>query len=1039
MASDEHRADTLLKAVIGRVRMIDATTGLVILCAAALGYLLVEVFLDHAFVLQKQVRIPLWTVLKLGAGIAFLLFVMWPMARRIGPMFAAKRIEDAVPGANNELITYLDIRDDESVDRSIARAVRRRAAQLSANVRVDQVVDGTCVLRACSALAIVVAVLAIYSLVSPKSVLTSLRRAVLPGRTIAPPSRTQIVAVLPGDQNVLAGSVADIQTHIKGRHPDSVDLWWSGGGQRWQALLLTEGEKGCWAGRLQVTGREVDYYIAAGDTKSDRYKLTAVHEPAVVQVTARLVPPDYTGLAERRTKDGNIQALVGTKATVQAGFNNPVQEAMLVFESGAKLRCALVESKMAEVQVQVAEDDTYWVSCTDKYGGSNRSPVKYKITALPDQPPTLTLRSPECDLALPQNAELLVDFEASDDYGLASAKFVYANDKGGSGAVPIDIEPGARQVGLQIGVPVSTIGVAGDKVRYHLEVEDALQPVAQRATSESRRLDILATEPGQQIATARQPEEREDIAEDKPEDEDRQEGEQEDDRQEGEQELLAKDPVKELQETIEEDREAIDTIIDYLDEQNQGQEEPQQQEDAPAEDEQKAGERAQQEAPVDEQAGEEDPRGDEQEDDADGQRQQGDLQADAADQDPAGGERVPGEQDQQPGEANTQGDQQDQAGQGQNREGHDDPGQGQDAGQGEQDGRERDSMDDGAQDPRTVGDDGQARDGEASALREDGQGQPGEDAEGNQDGQGEPGQDDEQQAGGEQGQGGQGGSGQGEQGESGQSQGGQGQSGQSEGGQSQGGQGQSGQSEDGQSQGGQSQGGQSQGGQSQGGQGQSGQSEGGQSQGGQGQSGQGEGGQSQGGQGQSGQSEGGQSQSGQSSGAQSAGGGHAGQREQGMADQGHTARGLESLREGEGRPMDVTQIRGMVERLAGQVQRGEVAPELLERLDWNGADLHSFVTKYKRRLKALRSADEKAKAAPDALEPTKGHLGEHKRTLRIVKGTGLDKAVRSQDGKTDQPIQKDEIRDLFEAKKDTVSVEYRDLVEAYYKSLAGDE
>lgn len=137
--------------------------------------------------------------------------------------------------------------------------------------------------------------------------------------------------------------------------------------------------------------------------------------------------------------------------------------------------------------------------------------------------------------------------------------------------------------------------------------------------------------------------------------------------------------------------------------------------------------------------------------------------------------------------------------------------------------------------------------------------------------------------------------------------------------------------------------------------------------------------------------------------------------------------------------MDVTQIRGMVERLAGQVQRGEVAPELLERLDWNGADLHSFVTKYKRRLKALRSADEKAKAAPDALEPTKGHLGEHKRTLRIVKGTGLDKAVRSQDGKTDQPIQKDEIRDLFEAKKDTVSVEYRDLVEAYYKSLAGDE
>ena len=135
--------------------------------------------------------------------------------------------------------------------------------------------------------------------------------------------------------------------------------------------------------------------------------------------------------------------------------------------------------------------------------------------------------------------------------------------------------------------------------------------------------------------------------------------------------------------------------------------------------------------------------------------------------------------------------------------------------------------------------------------------------------------------------------------------------------------------------------------------------------------------------------------------------------------------------------MDVDQVRGMVERLAGQVRTGEVAPELLERLDWNGADLHNFVTKYKRRLKALRSSEEKA--AADGLEPTKGRPDEHKRTLRIVKGTGLDEAVRSQDGKTDQPTQKDEIRDLFEAKKDTVSVEYRELVEAYYRSLAGGE
>ena len=131
---------------------------------------------------------------------------------------------------------------------------------------------------------------------------------------------------------------------------------------------------------------------------------------------------------------------------------------------------------------------------------------------------------------------------------------------------------------------------------------------------------------------------------------------------------------------------------------------------------------------------------------------------------------------------------------------------------------------------------------------------------------------------------------------------------------------------------------------------------------------------------------------------------------------------------------DLRGVAGTIDKLAGQVRKSGVDPELLKRLHWDEPELRNFITKYRQRVQALRAAKE---SGPSRLDPTKGQGTDRERTIHILRRAGLAKGVRSLDGQPRETNEKDQIRKLFEGRKQSVSVEYRDLVEAYYRSLVG--
>src|SRR5262245_64156248 len=82
-----------LRRAVGRVRFLDVTAALLGLGAATLLYALVVIALDRWLVLSAGAR-QAALILYLVAACAYIgLLVVRPLARRVNPYYAAKRLE----------------------------------------------------------------------------------------------------------------------------------------------------------------------------------------------------------------------------------------------------------------------------------------------------------------------------------------------------------------------------------------------------------------------------------------------------------------------------------------------------------------------------------------------------------------------------------------------------------------------------------------------------------------------------------------------------------------------------------------------------------------------------------------------------------------------------------------------------------------------------------------------------------------------------------------------------------------------------------
>ena len=106
-----------------RIRAQDVGIAALGLVAGTLAYALIMVLLDRWLELSDTVR-QLALFGYLAAAIAYAATILVrPFRREVNPYFAARRVEEAVPGAKNSVISWLDLHS-EPLPESIAARPR---------------------------------------------------------------------------------------------------------------------------------------------------------------------------------------------------------------------------------------------------------------------------------------------------------------------------------------------------------------------------------------------------------------------------------------------------------------------------------------------------------------------------------------------------------------------------------------------------------------------------------------------------------------------------------------------------------------------------------------------------------------------------------------------------------------------------------------------------------------------------------------------------------------------------------------------------
>jgi hypothetical protein len=520
--------ETQIRNTRRTVKLVDLSTAIVVLATCVLAFLLAVALVEHWLVpggFSVFVRTLLFCVLAAGSGY-FAYRRLWPLcARAINPVYAARTIEQSSPSLKNTLVNLLLFRQKRGeVSDAVYHTLEEQAAQRLTRVPVDAAVDRSHLIRLGYVLVGVVALAAVYKVVSPKDPVITAERVLMPWADIVPASRVRIAAVTPGDVTIARGEFVDVSAEVRGIGDDdpvvlryttadgqavdkAIPMTASEGGLRFECRLPATADT---TGALGV-GQNLSYRIFAGDARSLDFRVVVVSAPAILVDRIDYDYPDYTGQADRSaTGRGDVRAMEGTRVTIHARANGPIGDAHVDFDADGRRDVPMsFEGADAKASFVLAlRDDrqtpkfaSYVLRFTNAEGRANREPVKYPIDVLRDYDPEVSLVAPQektLDVRLDQT--VMIEVDARDpDFSLSAVRLHGA----AVGRPEIDVPLLAKErpgpfTGRYPFTPREHQLRAGDLVQYWATASDNRTPTANTAATERRTFRIVPSDRAQQ-------------------------------------------------------------------------------------------------------------------------------------------------------------------------------------------------------------------------------------------------------------------------------------------------------------------------------------------------------------------------------------------------------------------------------------------------------------------------------------------------------------------------------------------------------------
>ncbi len=475
---------------------------------ALASLLLTELALAAALILADWIWVLPATVRGLGLmAMAALLFLPFFRRRpRYGRDQAAAEVEAYFPELGQRLRTVVEyaspgtrpIPASPGLVRALGRDTDHRSAGLDFQKLVPWARFERRVVVLC--LAVVFGIVALFA--SP-----GLRTAAL--RMLLIPAHYTTLAVAPGDLTLKAGEELKLEVTLSGR-PVSSAAWFyreQNKGPEWISAPLSPGQVaekpalplvGTLTAGLKDCQADLDYRVVAGELESRVFHVKVVHPLLLTGVEAAITPPAYTRRSPEVVKQGNFNAIEGSRVQLTIALDHAPKSASLSLRTTAAeaspqvVPLSIDGAKLTGVLPPITKEMQYNIDAVDAEGVKLEA-SSFRIKVALDSVPTLRFLQPDESLGVTPIAEVPIQVEAADDFGVSRLGINFKIGNGPEETLHLadfKDQPVTAEVLTTLYLEKHPINFK-DGISYHAFVVDNYPPEPHRVVSDLRFIDIL--------------------------------------------------------------------------------------------------------------------------------------------------------------------------------------------------------------------------------------------------------------------------------------------------------------------------------------------------------------------------------------------------------------------------------------------------------------------------------------------------------------------------------------------------------------------
>ena len=312
----------------------------------------------------------------------------------------------------------------------------------------------------------------------PQSFSLGLLKVTMPNASFPKHTETTLVVTFPKGKAVRFEDFT-IKIRAEGKIPDKVFVYRKLGKQSWSPFEAKRerGSNKVFVYTFRQLSEDVEFYVRGGDYTSPVFKIKVYDLPRVVDVSLVYDYPAYTGLATERVErnDGNIDAIYGTKVTIEAKASKNLSSAVLEINDSIRIPMR-VDGRMAFGTMTIKQPGHYKILVWDEDGQEDPQPIKYRISVREDEKPVVQILYPAKDVDINEEMVLPLEVYGGDDFGFSKflIKFRIRNRDTTLRSVRIPFKQfGKKEVRVSYVWHLSGLGlVPDDVVEYWVEGYD---------------------------------------------------------------------------------------------------------------------------------------------------------------------------------------------------------------------------------------------------------------------------------------------------------------------------------------------------------------------------------------------------------------------------------------------------------------------------------------------------------------------------------------------------------------------------------------